>query len=458
MKKPIKNIDGLFKEKLKGHEVQPPADAWQNIEARLHKKKRRFIPIWLQLTGAAVIIGLLGLLSINYLKSNQTEIPQGPVLTDSKTIKSNETSPETNPESITIYKKELDSTVIVSTSLNNSNTDDETTSTIIAQINKSNNNGSKSNDKFSTDDKKYETTIAKSANKVKIENSIESKTQPRTTNSLNELEDNSIKSDTTKETIVLVASTTEEEKELDLITEVNPSQRGWSVAPVIAPIFFDSFNNAGSPIDNQFESNAKNGSSTVSYGVKVNFALNNKWSIQSGVSILNVGYSVQDVVVQTSGVTSSILSNVSYNNEAALLNVNSRPEIASSFAETSKSLGATGDLNQEFGYVEIPLEVKYRITNGKFGVHVVAGFSSLILNNNDVFVSTNDFTTDIGEANNLNNLNFSGNFGLDFDYLINRKLFINVAPMLKLQTNTFSATQNFEPYVIGVYTGINYKF
>jgi hypothetical protein len=65
----------------------------------------------------------------------------------------------------------------------------------------------------------------------------------------------------------------------------------------------------------------------------------------------------------------------------------------------------------------------------------------------------------IGEANNLNDVNFSGNLGLDVDYEINKQLFFNLSPMVKIQTNTFSSNSgNFKPYVIGVYTGLNYRF
>lgn len=462
MKKPMKNIDSLFQEKLQQHEVQPPADAWENIEERLHKKKkRRLIPIWLQLTGAAIVIGLLGLLSINYLKSDQTEIPQGPVISDSEQIKPIETTPVVEKNNFPQTEDSLESpkNVVASTEpISKVNKADSKTAT--SQSSTEQNNGSKFSSINIDNTNSKEQTVAVSSTKSNQQPTTSTSSNPQTPQTTNTLEEFEKKTELTseKEPMSLIASITEEEKELDLVTEVNKAHKGWSVAPIVAPIFFDSFNNVGSPLDSQFENNAKQGSSTVSYGVKVNYAINNKWSFQSGVSIMNVGYRVEDIIVNPTAISSSLLNNVSYSPEAAIVNVNARQESAAAFRETSRTLGATGDLNQEFGYVEIPLEVKYRVTNGKFGIHLVAGFSSLILNNNDVFVSADSFTTDLGEANNLNSLNFSGNFGLDFDYLINRKLFINVAPMLKLQTNTFSATQNFEPYVIGVYTGINYKF
>ena len=56
-------------------------------------------------------------------------------------------------------------------------------------------------------------------------------------------------------------------------------------------------------------------------------------------------------------------------------------------------------------------------------------------------------------------MNFSGNLGVDFDYNISKKLYINVSPMFKYQLNTFSENSGgFQPYYLGVYTGLNFRF
>ena len=118
-----------------------------------------------------------------------------------------------------------------------------------------------------------------------------------------------------------------------------------------------------------------------------------------------------------------------------------------------------GSLNQVFGYVEIPVEIKYSVSDGKLGVNLVGGFSTLLLNKDEVFVETNSFTQSLGSSNNLREINFSGNLGVDVDYLINKNLFINISPMFKIQTNTFSKNSgSVQPFYLGVYTGLNYKF
>ena len=116
-------------------------------------------------------------------------------------------------------------------------------------------------------------------------------------------------------------------------------------------------------------------------------------------------------------------------------------------------------LNQVFGYIEIPVEIKYNVTEGKIGVNLVGGFSTLVLNKDEVFVETNTFSQSLGNSNNLRSLNFSGNLGVDVDYSLYKNLFINVSPMLKVQTNTFSKNSgSIQTYYLGIYTGLNYKF
>ena len=99
------------------------------------------------------------------------------------------------------------------------------------------------------------------------------------------------------------------------------------------------------------------------------------------------------------------------------------------------------------------------MTNGKFGVNLVGGFSTLLLNKDEVFVEFNNLTQSLGASNNLRSINFSCNIGVDIDYSIKKNLYINISPMFKVQTNTFSKNSgSIQPYYLGVYTGLNYKF
>ena len=140
-------------------------------------------------------------------------------------------------------------------------------------------------------------------------------------------------------------------------------------------------------------------------------------------------------------------------------NLSSNPILSKGEIKSSKDNDNSGNLNQIFGYVEIPVEIKYNVVNGKLGINLVGGFSTLLLNKDEVFIETSTFTQSLGASNNLRSINFSGNIGLDVDYSIRKNLYINISPMFKVQTNTFSKNSgSIQPYYLGVYTGLNYKF
>jgi len=119
----------------------------------------------------------------------------------------------------------------------------------------------------------------------------------------------------------------------------------------------------------------------------------------------------------------------------------------------------SGELSQSFSYLEIPLEAKYVISPRKLGVNLIGGFSTFILNDNSISLNSSNEKIELGKATNLNKVNFSGNLGVDFDYNITKKIFINVSPMFKYQFNTFSENNGgFKPYYFGLYSGLNFRF
>jgi hypothetical protein len=137
----------------------------------------------------------------------------------------------------------------------------------------------------------------------------------------------------------------------------------------------------------------------------------------------------------------------------------SRPRISQNSVPEAINTLQTGSLEQRFGFIEIPLEVEYRVIDKKLGVNLSGGFSTLLLNENEISADINGQSTLIGEANNFNNTSFSANFGVGVDYRLSEKININLEPKFKYQLNTFNNTSgDFKPFFIGVYTGLSFKF
>jgi hypothetical protein len=118
-----------------------------------------------------------------------------------------------------------------------------------------------------------------------------------------------------------------------------------------------------------------------------------------------------------------------------------------------------GRMVQQFGYVEVPLELNLSLVDRKLGLNLIGGLSSLFLIDNSVRLESNGNAMEMGEANNLNAMNFSTNIGIGVEYEVTPRLQLNLEPVFKYQLNTFSASAGtFNPYSIGVYSGINFRF
>ena len=394
----FKNIDRIFQENLKDYEVSPPNRSWNEIEKNLQPiKAKRRIPYWLKISSvAALLIFFFSIGTIYFIPTNNF----------TKNF-FNKNKPSRNYEELEKQDvKELE-------------VPENSKATKVIQLSNS---------------------------EEEIVDNGSSEVEDDDTADLEENNEGSINSSLTKFSLI-DSQNYPLEKEGNKMKESRFSNR-ITVATIFAPIYLNSFGD-GSGIDSQFKDNNASGSSSYSYGVKFAYQLTNKFSVQSGINMINLGLRTNDVYF-TPGVSTLGFANLSANP------LGGKP---SSLKEAQLGLNSKGSVNQVFGYIEIPVEIKYNVSDGKLGVNVVGGFSTLLLNKDEVFVETNNFTQSLGSSNNLRSINFSGNFGVDIDYSIRKNLFINVSPMFKIQTNTFSKNAgSVQPYYLGVYTGLNYKF
>ena len=245
-----------------------------------------------------------------------------------------------------------------------------------------------------------------------------------------------------------IASIPTKEKEIEF------TDKKWSVGPTVAPVFFNSLQ-TGSPLNSELSDNSKTSDNSLSVGVRVNYQLSQKLFIQSGINRVDLAYNTNNV---NAFITSSKNGYNNINTSKPGVYLTPGQNATSSVKDLNRP-GVSGDINQFMQYYELPVEMKYSLYDRKLGLNLVGGFSTMILSDNSVSFVSNDGITDLGGANNLNSLNFSGNVGVDLDYKISKSWYLNVAPMFKYQFNTYSGNSgDFRPYYFGLYSGLNYKF
>ena len=240
----------------------------------------------------------------------------------------------------------------------------------------------------------------------------------------------------------------------------------WQITSNVAPIFLGSASN-GSPIDSTLVNNSKSYNTGVGFGIGVSYAVSKKLTVRTGLNKFNMSYNTNDIIY-FAGIESRTLKHINATPESSMIQVHSAATsntnavtsesellpFEDSFANKNK-----GYINQEMGYLEMPVEMTYALLDKKFGIKIIGGFSTLFLQDNAVNVVSENRSTFLGEANNLNNIHFSTNFGIGLKYGFMKSFEFNVEPTFKYQLNTFSSDAgNFKPYLFGIYSGISYKF
>jgi hypothetical protein len=490
-----KHIDKLFKDRFKDFEVSPPPEVWGSIQNSMEsrKKNRKIIPLFWKVGGVAALLALLFTISnsINHMSTPDTQVVTKDIpleKEDDPSIKSSliKESVKTTNNGVIKYVKaetrtEVQKDVIKikkpSVPKNGSVQKESLTSSSDADV-----SGNNSDKTFPNKAENKNVAIAS------FNSNVLNKTKKENENAtiVNEqiIKKESRIDNTSKNDAVVAASNTsvddhdDNKKSIqDAIKEQNDLKTGiaigqekkyiadrWEVAPNFAPVYYNTLSE-GSSIDPSFSDNGQSGAVNFSYGVQVSYAVNKRLSIRSGISNVDLSYSTGGIEIG-SGPLTSALTSITYDDTQNALTVLDEGGIEvqnnanGGFGNiTQKSTNGPAELIQSITYYEIPLELKYALVKSKIGVNVIGGLSTMLLGNNDVSVEAGDFSSTLGEANNLSSVSFTTNIGIGVDYKVSKKIKFNVEPMFKYQLNPYSdSSVDFQPYYIGVYTGLSYKF
>lgn len=516
-----KNIDNIFKEGFKNFEATPSPRVWENIQAELkkEKKERKVIPLWFKLSGVAALIALLLTVGNSlYTTSNKVVAPEitnenvdqvekefqennaavekqakdSQVASEDKTLQNESTLPGNASNKNTTENK-------VETKTSNKvlkNTPEKSGNTVIASNNSEKNNSKKYensknnvlekqisnnnlNEGIATSKSTSEKIISDKSIEITTESTlkkdgviIETKKESIAANENSEKKNSENSIVITEEEIAETSKNKKSifdaiaEKDEETISEKQQKQElenRWNVAPNVAPVYYSSLGN-GSSIDPSFADNPQDGDVNLSYGVQVSYSLNKRLSVRTGVNNVDLSYSTKGIDIGT-GPVSMALRTVNYGGKDVVITAVDKGALADGGASngfgdiTLKTTQGDARLIQNINYYEVPVELKYALIDSRFGVNVIGGVSTLFLGNNEISVKADNFSSVLGEANNLSSVSFSTNVGLGLDYKLSKKFTFNIEPMFKYQLNTYTdSSVNFKPYYLGVYSGLSFRF
>ncbi len=441
-----KHIDRLYQEKFKDFESTPREAVWKNISARLQKKKRKrgILPLWYKIAGVAAVLALFVNFSNEFFSKKSKNNNQafvaladenfGEISIASSAYTQNMIRSSKVLQALMKETKNLEANEALEAEYHRKNIKTNSFKNISQAPNLS--IVSKNSAYTSSDHNKPESQIASIDQEIKPEIQLRDLPIPNSEN----------------------------EEELAKITEKTIPYKKLRVSTTAAPIYYDNFG-SGNTIDDQFANNQGSSEITISYGINIAYQISEKIRIRSGISKVDLSYNTRDIAF-TAAVNPSALSGINYQGNIPNYRIENRSvrpfsniSASTEFNRASLASPTAGYLNQKLGFIEVPLEIEYVIIDKQISLNIIGGGSTLFLDKNMISLNSSDFSTNLGEGNNLNKVSFSTNIGIGIDYDIFPQFQLNLEPIFKYQINTFNnGTGDVKPYYFGVYSGFSFKF
>ena len=476
-----KSIDRIFQEKFKDFESTPKEEVWDNIASRLDKKEKKrplIIPLWFKIGGVAAVLAII-LASLVYT-GNQRLFTGEPEIVHEKPEKSTnqqktnkESSGNKNERNLPEEKiaSEKEKTPVEAGKTEESSNNKSSEKSALA-ANSDNSAKAESSDKNDASNIASGSKLNSGEEEKEIEGSVikdgswsQQDVKNKASNVIAQAEIKEDDSLQTKSAFEQENALTEIEKQKKNKTEealADIDAKKMSLSTFAAPIFYNNLG-SGNELSNQFSNNSTSSEVTLSYGVKIAYNISDKLRIRTGISKVDINKNIQDISYSPTAMSvgfeniNPVENNIEIRDNSPEFSENGLPLQEGSNA-LSTSVFRPGEINQQFGYIEIPLELEYALINKKFSLSVIGGGSSLFLDNNRVQLVSGESKTDLGEATNINSTSFSTNIGVGMGYKLTDKFSISVEPIFKYQINTFNNVNDVQPTNFGVYSGLSYRF
>ncbi|NLK54789.1 MAG: PorT family protein [Bacteroidales bacterium] len=217
---------------------------------------------------------------------------------------------------------------------------------------------------------------------------------------------------------------------------------------------------------------------SYSGGVGVSYKISKKLSIQSGLYYASIGNEV-DNIKSFSGFSKFDYTKGDHNFEvhtSSGIILTKNPDVYLSdnmgdrvvtmygrdvFDPVKANLPSLDNsLYQNFGYIEMPVLLRYKLIDRAVDFNLIGGMSYNLLVNNTVHAMAGNNRYDVGKTAGLNNFLVSSSLGMGMEYTLNDKISLNLEPTFRYYLNPFSniGSITVNPYSFGIFSGLSYRF
>lgn len=262
-----------------------------------------------------------------------------------------------------------------------------------------------------------------------------------------------------------------------------PDETGWKMSMYVSPGYASQVSEHSDGYSREMSGTANNGTGNVEGGFSIQYKTGKRWSVESGVYYAQNGQKADNSLnlmpisskadMMYAGEERFAANSIQINNGAVAMNsaagviaFSGTPkgaEIIGGFenlTSSSNSLITNGDFSQVFNFVEIPLFLRYRVVDQKFGVELLGGMNAGVVVGNNAYIDNEYGVQRVGKTRDISTLNLSGTVGVGMNYALGKHFSLAFEPRLNYYLSSINSNPevDFRPYRIGFYTGVSYDF
>lgn len=220
-----------------------------------------------------------------------------------------------------------------------------------------------------------------------------------------------------------------------------------------------------SPRGSDYSSNEMDGLMNTGGGLRLAVHTGKRLSIQTGVYYSRMGQKTSEKV--TTNRQYAVLQGLRNSEKiktTPLGNVKSRTKAVAYRNPQAMVMNSIGNydqtIEQTFGTVEIPLQLRCQLNENKILFSLVGGICGNFIVNNKVYLKSGESKELLGSTEDMRHFNISTDWGLGITCPITRKMKIMIEPGFKYYLQSLSQNENidFKPYLFTLSTGIGIEF
>lgn len=442
-------IDKLFADQLKDHQVVPPSRVWENIEAELDQKskKRLFIilPQWMMAAGILLIIGLGATLYWLLPQHEQLniEIAQQPDLEPINTEKSTKTTKSEN-------NLQHNDNQLIANEIN--------TNKVVTFSNQTSHIRESQSPSMPASDQEV----------------ASEQMQPLAPRTYPQQKSYNINTKYPKRKYLPFPPAHFDENQFLSQTPTKTNADKWQVGAMVSPTYSYRTTNKEVAVNTS-------GINSLNGGLTVNMKKTKRLTFETGIVYAKVGQEATLSNISPNNRPLSVSKNYAIttqieelatenglgvvrmknttSNDLEMLSSSSITAGDYNFAAANNtSSTVTPELQMTLEYIEIPFSARYFLTSQKlFRLSLSTGLSANFLVGN---TTTTNISNQTGEVSGIESVSYSTRLGLGIDVPLSRNFVINLEPMFKYFITPVNSTTSVEyrPYSMGFNTGISYRF